>query len=286
MGQFQSSPINHQPLLRKGLIMSKHKRHQKGNPHEIAFNQHVFPVESIRRFANESGYIQLYRKEEQKSIPVQPSDRNFCADEEHAWDQASEKGFMYEIETGFQVLANEICNGKRDLNESNCNIISKFYILWNVRWHWSRSPTKDYPLPGVLDAGLVFKDKNTQKIMNNQEIINIQNLLERHYINFIDHKASLESCFVKGLHIHSCFLTEMRKLKDTRWAIMKAQEGEFIVPDNSSKTFGAPLTPNMWLMFDAENATLNLDEVRARNRVAIESSCRYYFARHLGACPT
>jgi hypothetical protein len=70
----------------------------------------------------------------------------------------------------------------------------------------------------------------------------------------------------------------------TRWGIIRAQGGEFIVPDVPWHGV-IPLTPELVLVWNAPDGMIteqNLAQVNAAMRSASEI---YYFARDLACCP-
>jgi hypothetical protein len=79
------------------------ERPQKGNPRHLTVKQHVWPFESIRRFANSKGVVCLYYKPRDKTRWAKPNDPLFCA--RRVWDQRAETGYMKRIEDAFQAVA-------------------------------------------------------------------------------------------------------------------------------------------------------------------------------------
>ena len=89
----------------------KFEKPQKGNPHGIVVNQHVFPRMSIDRFSNEDGVVQINNLAAEKVHFVKPVDKLFCAS--RVWDQRAESGYMKSIEDEFQKLANRIIDNPK-----------------------------------------------------------------------------------------------------------------------------------------------------------------------------
>lgn len=66
---------------------------------------------------------------------------------------------------------------------------------------------------------------------------------------------------------------------------MRVKKGEFLVPDNFSNARIVPISPTICLFSQSENAVISEKEVAELNRLAIESSNEYFFARDLSKCP-
>lgn len=79
---------------------------QKGNPHRITVNQHVFPRASIARFVNDNNCVSVFYIPTGKAFIVAPDNELFCA--KRAWDQRAEEGYMQRIERDFQKLVKDI----------------------------------------------------------------------------------------------------------------------------------------------------------------------------------
>lgn len=82
---------------------------QNGNPHKLTIDQHIFPAESISRFASENGMVQVRRKNGEPDLSLRPGNSYFCA--RRLWDQKAEAVFMKEIEDRYQDVARNIVAG-------------------------------------------------------------------------------------------------------------------------------------------------------------------------------
>src|ERR1700730_5065135 len=87
-------------------MRQKFEKPQKGNPHELPVMQHVWPLESIARFADGNGVVCIFDKARNKLRQAKPDDDVFCA--KRVWDRRAECGYMKGIEDAFQELASEI----------------------------------------------------------------------------------------------------------------------------------------------------------------------------------
>ena len=113
----------------------KHKKTQKGNPHQLTVWQHCFPKRSIDRFANEDGKVYVHLIRDAKIVSLSPANHIFCV--RRIWDQRAESGFMKKIEDAYQELADRIAAGRliRRLSHREREIVTDMYALWNIRWH-------------------------------------------------------------------------------------------------------------------------------------------------------
>ena len=248
-----------------------YEKTQKGNPHSLTINQHIFPVKSIERFADHTGMVDVYLKNNNKRIKIRPDDNLFCA--RRIWDQRAEYGFMKEIEDKFQTLADRIINGETtEIDNADKKIVNDFFGLWNIRAHNKNLPMDNQKIKGVIG-------------LSAHHSIDEQEYLEKHGITAIRPDLTLPGRNLSGLAIQQNLFLVRKQLEDAKWGVLTAREGEFIVPDNFSNARIVPLTPHMCLFSQSENDSIYIDEVRASNRLAVESSKEYYFAKDISKCP-
>ena len=115
--------------------MPRFERPQKKNPHGLAIYQHCFPSQSIDRFADESGFVDVKRVGLNKAFKAKSSNRIFCV--QRAWDHRSETGFMKDIEDDFQRIAKNIIAGsKTEFSDKENRKITEMYTLWKIIWAW------------------------------------------------------------------------------------------------------------------------------------------------------
>jgi len=84
-----------------------------GNPRQFTIDQHVFPTESLNRFADKEGFLKVRRTGQGHTFRLRPTDGMFCA--KRAWDERSEKHLMKQIEGRFQQIADSVLSGRRSL---------------------------------------------------------------------------------------------------------------------------------------------------------------------------
>lgn len=250
---------------------------QKGNPHQLTINQHTFPNASISRFANEKGAVQVLRKASEKVFHARPADQIFCA--LRVWDQQAEGGFMKDIEDAFQALASVILdNPAFRFGRQHFTVIDEFYCLWNIRTQWKKNKRLANPSIGDAPKVIGLRHHYTQ---------DEQELLEAEGISCIRPDLTISSRALVAPSIRLTLSDAVRAMSGKTWQLLQAVEGEFVVPDSFSKWLFVPLSPTACLCAHPEvNAPrLHRDGVAVINRLAIEASIDYYFARDLDHCP-
>lgn len=244
---------------------------QKGNPHGLTVMQHAFPRASIARFADADGRVAVSYIPAKKQLRLAPEDQLFCA--KRAWDQRAEQGFMKSIEDAFQSLAEAILDGRvTQIGHFEKPVVNDFFALWNIRAHRRSQPIADQPINGIVAL--------ERELTKDQ-----QELLEKHHIGFIRPDLMIPGRQLAGINIQMNLDMVRGQLADAQWGILRASEGEFIVPDNFSNARIVPVTPTTCLFSQSNNDVVSRAEVAEINRLAVSSSTDYFFAKDLGACP-
>lgn len=247
----------------------KYEKPQKGNPRGLVIKQHIFPLASIRRFVDDSGLVQLFLVEQKKMIHVNPDNDIFCA--KRVWDQRAEKSYMKEIEDRYQELAESLCVEKRALTEEENLIVTDFYALWNIRFWYSQNPSGDQRL-GV-ESAMEFTKENEE-------------LLEKNQIGLIRANGTVSSRLIDGGKIQIGLLEARKQWKSLKWGMLRAEDGELIVPDNCLSHKMVPLTPTMCFLAGHMAGHMSRSEVAALNILSKKLSRAYYFARDFSGCPS
>lgn len=251
---------------------------QKGNPHRLTVKQHTFPKTSIARFAGQKGNVELFLKTRDKVIQAKPSNEIFCA--ERAWDQQAESGFMKKVEDDFQALAGRILDDDLvSFKKADLTVINEFYCLWNMRAIHKQNRVNDQSIyvGNLLGLSRVYtKDEQEQ--------------LEKEGISTIRGDFKIAGRFLASPSIRLQVAQAAKAMGDSNWNILRAMEGEFIVPDNAKRMSMLPLSPTACLWYGpakpvAPVEQLSIGEVAWINQAAIEASADYFFARDLSLCP-
>lgn len=241
---------------------------QRKNPHRLSVNQHVFSSLSIARFADGSGRVcvcDIARKNVRKAKPGDPI---FVT--KRAWDHRAESGYMKRIEDAFQTLAVQIIEGVvPQIDETNGRTINDFYALWYIRSRNRHLPQQEVQAQGVTGGGLT-RDQ--------------EEMLEKNFTGFARAGGKIPARQINGLRIQMMTGQYSDSLTTSEWGIIRAHEGEFLVPDVPEHVI-VPLTPVLCLMAPAPNGTILKDNVAALNRAIMAASQAYFFARDLSKCP-
>lgn len=244
-----------------------HEKTQSGNPLKLTINQHTFPAASIVRFAREDGYVSVHLLEQQKIVRLKPKDKLFCA--ERAWNQAVEVGLMKNVEVAFQKLANQILteNFGSTLDSKENRTISHFYALCRLRDEVKQFPPQDIQMNNLLPETTLTK--NEEEILESNGYIFARGLvmLSRH----------LASIRIRALLDRLCD-------PETTWAIIYSREIEFIAPDSFREIGIVPLSKNYCLVANHLSGEISSDNAIEINRIAVNSSLKYYFAHDLTKC--
>ncbi|MGY2282905.1 hypothetical protein [Pseudomonas gingeri] len=241
---------------------------QKGNPHKLTINQHVFPKKSIDRFSDDNGLVQLYRKDGAKVIRASSTNSLFCA--KRVWDQSTEVGIGKDIEDRFQALAESILSGaSKVIGYFEKFVVEDFFSLWRARQKFRAEGLSDIEIEGV-HGDLLTKDE--------------QEILERKHVMFF-RNGVMPGRFAARIHVFGYVNTFRHDNQHMQWGVVRAGEGEFIVPDCFQDMMIVPVSPKLMIVADQPNSTLTRSEVAVVNQISIARSTDYYFSRRLSSCP-
>jgi hypothetical protein len=248
----------------------KYPKTQKGNPRALTIRQHVFPVQSLKRFANSLGWLSVRRTGERPGVPLRLRADNpmFCA--MRAWDQRTESGLMKWIEDEFQPIADDIVNGRLQLHAHEHKTIARFYALWRVRAQHRESP---------------IEGRRANEITPEPLNVDQQECLERNGYIFVGPDGMLPGRMLAGIHIQREIDFFVHQLSNETWGVVRARAGEFLLPDCFGETAIVPVTPRACLVARAGNGDLKEDGVREFNVLAASSCSRYVVARSFAKCP-
>ncbi|WP_038486000.1 hypothetical protein [Collimonas arenae] len=249
--------------------MMRAEKTQKGNPHKLTVNQHIFPRASMDRFAT-SGGVHVRRLDHSDNIMFGTDNPYFCA--RRVWDHKTEHGLMVEIENKYQDTAEQIASGSvRTLSTHMNESVTDLYLIWQLRFNRYLNPISDTLLKGVEP------DRNLSK--NSQEV------LESKGVVFMKPEGTVPGRFMAGIGISIAMDRERNRMKKTKWGILTSDDVEFIVPDNFLRYSIVPLSPTVCLAAEMRDQRVGVEQVATINGLAIQGSHRYYFARDLSQCP-
>jgi len=234
------------------MARRKYEKTQKGNPHGLPIRQHVFPCASIARFTDHSGVVSLHRLSTGQVRKAIPTDDIFGA--MRAWDTRAEFGYMKQIEDEFQEVALRIIKGNiTKIEGTDKHRVDQFYALWKMRAIFRSKEVADVQFNGV--AGENFSKDQEEKF-------------EKMGVLFMREGGVMSAHRVHGIQIQTGIMREASTLSTVGWGIVRAREGQFIVPDSPSTTF-IPLEPTLCLCGTTgsviENGAVLKDNVVAIN---------------------
>jgi hypothetical protein len=242
---------------------------QKGNPHQLIVKQHIFPRQSLSRFA-ENGRVAVRYVGKQEENRVKTENPLFCA--KRAWDQRSETLLSHDTEQSFAKLVDKLVAGAvTSLTEEMNEVVTDFQELCYVRYdaHLNRQP----------DTGFAGVSGNEDLMPDQQEI------LEKKGMYFIGQNGKMPGRMITGIHMMAHQMYRHRQCIKRTWGIWTAEVGEFVVPDNFMKIVCVPVSPTIWLTANSPNHSLNYKRVAQLNAFHIRRAHRYYFTRDFDVSP-
>jgi hypothetical protein len=253
------------------LKRARVEKTRPGNPNRFTLNQHVFPTKSIERFAGADGHVDVRLLDSRNKV-IRPRPDNPIFGANRAWDQRAESGYMKRIEDRFQRVVGAIIEGKTTaVSAEERPPIDWMYALWYWRARFRELESQETQLNGVAGADLSLEQE--------------ENLESNGYM-FARRHGAMPTRQLNGavVEMRTGFYVEELAKSVTRWGILRAQGGEFIVPDVPWHGV-IPLTPQLALVWNAPDGMIteqNLGQVNAAMRSASEI---YYFAQDLACCP-
>lgn len=247
----------------------KHERTLPGNPNQLIVNQHIFPRSAIQRFANAEGMVQVERLAGGRPFLTRPTSSMFCA--QRAWDHATETRRSHPIESAYADLADRVARGEiQTLSPAMDKAVSEFYFLWNHRFKAATIQGEDAALNIVGPERELTRDQEER--------------LERAGVMFV-RGNKLPARFINGMSIMLETDRGMERMANADWGIVRAREGEFLVPDNCAGMSVVPVSPSVCLVDGAGDIALTLKGVAWLNRSLKGQAAAFLFGRDLARCP-
>ncbi|WP_287988825.1 hypothetical protein [Acidiphilium sp.] len=246
----------------------KTEKTRPGNPNCLTLRQHVFPTKSISRFGNQNGLISVHDLVRNRIFNAKPTNVIFCAD--RAWDQRTERE-MKTIEDKFQCLIAPVVAGlSKTIPQEQREIVDQMYALWFMRPRYRELTQQEIQLHGGVGSTLT-KDQE-------------ENLETNGYL-FVREGGAMPARQLNGLQIMLRIHAYARDLEKsiTRWGVIEAQAGEFIVPDVPFHAI-LPITPRLALVNLEQDGQITEQNLSQINQAMKASSQSYFFARDLSKC--
>jgi hypothetical protein len=239
-----------------------------GNPHSLTIRQHTFPRLSISRFVGTDGKVSAILLNSGKAVRLFPDHSIFYT--KRVWDERAEKGYMKSIEDDFQELADRVVAGQSHVEGRDCTTAAKFFALWFWRHGSNQNAPPDHAINGVVDESL-SKDQ--------------QEAVEKKWGAFLLPGSRLPGRMVSGWLIQTRINDIVLRLENSRWGIVRATGGEFIVPDTFAGRAILPVSPTLCLACGIRDMTISDVDLSKINSLARQSAKRYLFARDIDLCP-
>jgi hypothetical protein len=255
-------------------MVKEFEKTQPGNPHQLTKNQHIFPTKSIERFLSPQGMVKVHRKKDNKVFDAAPKNPCFCT--QRAWSERAEKGFGKSIEDGFQSFVEKSILGPEEylITQQDTNCINRLLLLWQLRYQYKKQRS-DIQMQGIIDSMLKLSWDEAEQ-------------LEKCHAGYVQANGTIPAREMNSLDMEVKILENLERYNTiTQWSIIQAQAGEFIVPDTFGDRHIVPLSPTICLIspVDVPNGMIAESKVAEINRIAIEKSEDYYFARDFSHCP-
>lgn len=262
-----SEPLKAVPAAQKKM---RAERTRPKNPNALTLDQHVFPKKSIDRFTDKSGYVSLLNLRRNQERRVRPGNVIFCAS--RAWDERTETGFMKRIEDEFQQIMGLILDGTTEtIGPDQKAAIDRMYALWHMRARYRELDAQEIQLNGIAGSDLTLEQEEN---------------LEKNGYMFARNSGTMPARQLNGLELQMRINAYARELGTavTRWGVISAQAGEFIVPDIPLHGI-IPVAPQLALVHSSPDGMILERNVAEINRVIREASQDYCFARDFASCP-
>jgi hypothetical protein len=258
------------PKVRERQKRARAERTRPRNPNSLTVDQHIFPSKSIERFTNQSGRVSVHDLHRAKVISAKPNNAIFCAG--RAWDQRAETGYMKCIEDEFQNIVGPILDGKTEpLAPEHKATIDRMYALWHMRSRYRELGSQEIHLNGIAGCDLTKEqEENLEK--NGYMFARKSGTMPARQLNGLELQLRIDN-YAHDLAAHV-----------TRWGVISAQSGEFIVPDVPMHGI-IPLTPRLALVQSAPDGMIVEGNVAEINRAMRTTSQDYFFARDFLSCP-
>lgn len=254
----------------------------KGNPSGLTVYGHVYPKQSIKRFADPAtGKVSIYDLKAKKIRPtISPGSRKwFCA--QWAWDQRAESGYMDMIEKKFQIIASRVVGGARSLSPEEQAAISRFFALWHLRAH-----QREHPEPDFYPKAVTPFAKELEETLMGEKKERLGEQIEKAGVSFIRSGGRIPGRVEAGLHIQQKIDSLMdRMFLQTQWGIVTAIKGEFVISDYISLDLQVvPVCPKICFIAGQGNLPLAASQVAQVNSALKNVARRYLISRDFREC--
>ncbi|MFK3871451.1 hypothetical protein [Pseudoalteromonas rhizosphaerae] len=250
------------------------------NVYGLTKKQHYHQKKIIDGFVSSSNKVQIKFLNNNLTSSLSPSNKIFCAN--WIWDQATEgRGFSHKIELKMNDIVNNALAENVDPNNRPHSDLTNYWGLWIARYKahiltsylQQNNPWKTQVLPEK------FKLKHSPEELF--ESMNIPNSFTTNASN-----RKFIGLFVRTLFHHTVF----DHIDNVKWSLYEAYEGEFLSPACPlNSLLVIPISPTK-IFCGSRGKTVNdgkisLKEVKRINKLIIQNSDNFVFAKNLKMCP-
>ncbi|WP_148715762.1 DUF4238 domain-containing protein [Chitinolyticbacter meiyuanensis] len=237
---------------------------------QITVDQHVIAKSLLKRFSGADGQVEVRDLSTERIVRRPPKHAVFTVPRH--WDQRSEAATMHDIERRFGIIVASVLRGATTaLDEARHRTISEMFALWRARTHLAHEPMADLQLAGVTPERNVSADQMDQ--------------LERYGIIVADSKGVVAGRMLAGPALMRMLDFHVCELAGKRWGIVRAEAGEFVLPDTFGGNLVLPISPTCCFVADNPDGVVTREVVGELNALAKQSARNYMVARCFSACP-
>jgi hypothetical protein len=240
------------------------ERPEKGNPHNFVIKQHIHTAHAISKFYGDDGKVDVFMIDSGKTKRKYKREKPFYT--QRNWDQKTEVGLMAEIEKDFH---NEI-NNIGSVSSRNHHAISKYYLLWRIRHSFHMLRLEDITLNAIPGSGLTKEQEE---------------ILEKKGSSYVREGGVVPSRFITGIQMVVEIDRQRPFVKNLKWGLLTAGEGEFIVADCYNEFTFFPVSPKLAFSAGHEDMSISKQSVINTNKQSITEATEFYFARDSSSCP-
>lgn len=236
----------------------------KGNPYQFVIKQHFHTAHAIGKFHDDDKKLDVHNLETGKTERKHKRSTIFCA--KRNWDQKAEIGLMADIEKLFHEEINNI----KSFDSRNHSAISEYFLLWGIRHNFHISRMDDVALNGISGSGLSKEEEE---------------VLESKGVMFARDRGVVPARFMTGIQVLMQLDQQRAGVKNLKWGLLKAKDGQFIVADCYKDLTFMPILPTLAFCAGYKDMDIDRSDVANVNKQSIDKSSEFYFAKDLSQCP-
>jgi hypothetical protein len=179
---------------------------------------------------------------------------------------------MKRIKDDFQKIVAPTVDGNAQTITSEAKAaIDRMFALWYMRSRYREIESQEIQLNGISGGDLTKEQEEN---------------LEKNGYMFARKSGRMAARQLNGVELQMRADDYARELASsvTRWGVIAAQSGEFIVPDVPSHGI-IPLTPRLALVQSAPDGMITEQNLAEINLAMRATSQDYFFARDFSSCP-